>query len=46
MEKVVSRKPNKNIFNFFPKQEPLAYFSYHTNTEELLKNYPSIMEQF
>jgi signal peptidase I len=45
MQKVVARKPNKNIFNYFPKQEPLAYFSYHSSTEELLKNYPEIMEQ-
>ncbi len=45
MQKVVARKPNKNIFNYFPKQEPLAYFSYHSSTEELLKNYPDIMDQ-
>ena len=45
MQKVVARKPNKNIYNYFPKQEPLAYFSYHSSTEELLKNYPEIMEQ-
>ena len=43
MQKVVARKPNKNIFNYFPKQEPLAYFSYHSSTEELLKNYPEII---
>lgn len=45
MQKVVARKPNKNIYNYFPKQEPLAYFSYHSSTEEVLKNYPGIMEQ-
>ena len=45
MQKVVARKPNKNIYNYFPKQEPLAYFSYHSSTEELLKIYPEIMEQ-
>lgn len=45
MKKVISRKPNKNIFEFFPKTEPLAYFSYHMSTEEILKNYPSIIEQ-
>ncbi|MFN7043887.1 MAG: hypothetical protein ACK4M1_01725 [Flavobacterium sp.] len=45
MQKVVSRKPNKNIYNYFPKQAPLAYFSYHSSTEEVLKNYPEIMEQ-
>jgi signal peptidase I len=46
MQKVVARKPNKNIYNYFPKQDPLAFFSYHSSTEELLKNYPEIMEQF
>ena len=45
MQKIVSRKPNKNIYNYFPKQAPLAYFSYHSSTEEVLKNYPEIMEQ-
>ncbi|NRS87979.1 hypothetical protein HNQ02_000889 [Flavobacterium sp. 7E] len=45
MKKVISRKPNKNIFQFFPKTEPLAYLSYHMSTEEILKNYPSLIEQ-
>lgn len=45
MGKVVSRKPNKNLFNYFPKQEPLGYMSYNINTEEVLKNYPKIIEQ-
>jgi hypothetical protein len=45
MEKVIFRKPNKNIFNFFPKETPLAYLSYHWNSEETLKNYPQIFEQ-
>lgn len=43
--KLISRKPNKDIFKFFPKEEPLAYMSYHFNTEEMLKNYPLLMEQ-
>lgn len=46
MGKVVSRKPNKNLFKYFPKQEPLGYMSYSINTEEVLKNYPEIMKQF
>lgn len=45
MQKIVTRKPNKNIYNYFPKQDPLAYLTYHASTEELLKNYPEIMEQ-
>lgn len=46
VRKVVSRKPNKNIFKFFPSEEPLAYMSYHVDTEEALKNYPKLTEQF
>lgn len=45
MKKVISRKPNENIYNYFPKTEPLGYFSYHVSTEEILKNYPAIIEQ-
>lgn len=45
VSKVMSRKPNKDIFNFFPSQEPLAYMSYNINTEEALKNYPKLAEQ-
>ena len=46
MQKIIAKKPNKNIFNFFPKNEPLGYMSYHSSTEEVLKNYPQIMDQF
>jgi hypothetical protein len=45
MQKVMARKPNKNIFNYFPKKEPLGYLSYHFSTQEMLSNYPQIMEQ-
>ncbi len=45
MQKMVSRKPNAQIFKYFPKQEPLGYLSYHFNTEEMLNNYPKIMKQ-
>ncbi|MCL9804037.1 hypothetical protein NAT51_00775 [Flavobacterium amniphilum] len=43
--KIINRKPNKDIFKFFPKEEPLAYMSYHFDTGEMLKNYPLLMEQ-
>ncbi|HKX85316.1 MAG TPA: hypothetical protein VJL37_01500, partial [Flavobacterium sp.] len=45
VSKVMSRKPNKDIFNFFPSQEPLAYMTYNINTEEALKSYPKLAEQ-
>lgn len=45
VSKVMSRKPNKDIFKFFPSQEPLAYMTYNINTEEALKNYPKLAEQ-
>jgi hypothetical protein len=43
--KIISRKPNKNIFNYFPNESPLAYMSYHVNVEETLTNYPKLTEQ-
>lgn len=45
MEKIIDRKPNKNIYNYFPKETPLAYMSYHSSTEQVLKSYPEITEQ-
>lgn len=45
MAKVVNRKINKNIFKYFPNQTPIAYMSYHINSEELLTNFPSITAQ-
>ncbi|MGX7667776.1 hypothetical protein [Flavobacterium pedocola] len=42
--KTLSGKPNKNIFKHFPSEEPLGYMSYHFNTEEMLKNYPKLIE--
>lgn len=46
VSKMVSGKPNKNTFRYFPVEKPLAYMSYHMNTEEALKNYPKLAEQF
>lgn len=46
MQKVVCRKPNKDTYLFFPKKEPIGYMSYHFNSEEILKLYPQITEQF
>ncbi|MFC7774768.1 hypothetical protein [Flavobacterium sp. GCM10027622] len=43
--KVIARKPNKTIFKYFPNEAPLAYMSYHVNTEEVLKSYPKLTEQ-
>lgn len=45
ISKIISRKPNKNIFNYFPNESPLAYMSYHVNVEEALTNYPKLTEQ-
>lgn len=45
MRKVVSRKPNKDTYKFFPKTEPIGYMSYHFNSEEILKHYPEFTEQ-
>lgn len=45
MEKIIDRKPNKNSYNYFPKETPLAYMSYHSSTEQVLKSYPEITEQ-
>jgi len=36
MQKIIDRKPNKNIFNYFPRKEPLGYMSYHFSTQEML----------
>ena len=45
MDKVIARKPNKDIYNYFPKEAPLAFMTYHFSTEEMIKNYPQITEQ-
>ena len=45
MGKIIDRKPNKNSYNYFPKETPLAYMSYHSSTERVLKSYPEITEQ-
>lgn len=45
MRKIIARKPNKKIYNYFPKEAPLAYMSYHSSTEDILKSYPEISEQ-
>ncbi|WP_130734781.1 hypothetical protein [Flavobacterium sp. J27] len=45
MKKVVDRKINKNIFKYFPNKSPLAYMTYHVNSEELLNGFPTITAQ-
>ena len=45
MKKVVNRKVNKNIFKYFPNEAPLAYMSYHINSEEALNGFPAITAQ-
>ncbi|AXB55858.1 hypothetical protein [Flavobacterium fluviale] len=42
MGKITNRKINKNIFNYFPAQKPLAYGSYHMNTKQALESFPSL----
>ena len=37
-----NRKINKNIFNYFPAQEPLGYMTYHLNTGAMLDNFPEL----
>ncbi|MEP6805309.1 MAG: hypothetical protein ABI892_12355 [Flavobacterium sp.] len=44
-EKIISRKVNKNIFNYFPDQKPLGYMSYHINSKAALENFPSLTAQ-
>jgi hypothetical protein len=40
--KISNRKVNKNIFNYFPAQKPLGYLTYHFNTKEMLKSFPTL----
>lgn len=40
-----TRKINKNIFNYFPAQKPLGYMTYHINTKEMLKHFPTLMNE-
>ncbi|KQO29664.1 hypothetical protein ASF10_03925 [Flavobacterium sp. Leaf82] len=42
VEKMTNRKINKNIFNYFPDEKPLAYMSYHINSKAILENFPSL----
>ena len=42
VSKISNRKINKNIFNYFPSQKPLGYFSYHINTKAMLESFPSL----
>ncbi|MES2575566.1 MAG: hypothetical protein V4572_11525 [Bacteroidota bacterium] len=43
--KINHRKINKKIFNYFPEKEPLAYLSYHFDSEEMLKNVPQLTSE-
>lgn len=45
MKRIVNRKINSKMFNYFPKTTPMGYFSYHINSEEMLKGFPEISEQ-
>lgn len=42
VNKMTNRKINKNLFDYFPKEKPLAYMSYHLNTKAALQNFPSL----
>lgn len=37
-----TRKINKNIFNHFPSQKPLAYMTYHINSKAMLDHFPGL----
>ncbi|WP_281336838.1 hypothetical protein [Flavobacterium eburneipallidum] len=43
--KVNNRKINKKIFDYFPEKEPLAFLSYHFDSEEMLKNVPQLTSE-
>lgn len=45
MQKITDRKINKRIYSYFPTQKPLGYLSYHVNSEEMLKSFPSFTSQ-
>jgi hypothetical protein len=40
-----TRKINKNIFNHFPSQKPLAYMTYHINSKEMLDHFPQLSSE-
>jgi len=40
--KITNRKINKNVFHYFPAQNPLGYITYHLNTKAALENFPSL----
>jgi hypothetical protein len=42
VNKIANRKINKSIYNYFPDKKPLGYMSYHLNTKEALKNFPTL----
>lgn len=41
--KMTDRKINKNIFNYFPDENPLGYMSYHINTKAALEKFPTLV---
>lgn len=43
--KISNRKINKNIYKYFPSNDPLAYMTYHINSKELITNFPKLTEQ-
>jgi hypothetical protein len=40
-----TRKINKNIFNYFPSEKPLGYMTYHINSKEMLKHFPTMVNE-
>ncbi|BDU24085.1 hypothetical protein [Flavobacterium sp. GSB-24] len=45
VNKISDRKINKNIFNYFPSEKPLAFASYHINTKAALESFPSLTSE-
>jgi bifunctional DNA-binding transcriptional regulator/antitoxin component of YhaV-PrlF toxin-antitoxin module len=45
VEKMTDRKINKNIYNYFPDEQPLVYASYHINSKATLQHFPSLMTE-
>lgn len=42
LSEINARKINKRIFNYFPEKEPLAFLTYHFNSEKVLEKTPEL----
>ena len=42
LSEINTRKINKKIFNYFPEKEPLAFLTYHFNSEKVLEKTPEL----